>query len=122
MPCTVVGISFPLFISFFLPLLDKGVAKIARKLGFDYAEAVVSPIQRISVLQTRKKVGDHTTVIYYYLQTGFEFKKRRAFPIVEGVVIAADNEPILLEVRKCIEYYSGVTNTFFFLPLGVLGS
>ncbi|KAG5646006.1 hypothetical protein DXG03_004608 [Asterophora parasitica] len=35
----------------------KGVAKIARKLGYDYAEAV----------------------------TGFEFKKRRAFPVIEGV-------------------------------------
>ncbi|KAF9465269.1 hypothetical protein BDZ94DRAFT_1160286 [Collybia nuda] len=47
----------------------KGVAKIARKLGFDFAEAV----------------------------TGFEFKKRRAFPIIEGVVIAEENETALLE-------------------------
>ncbi|KAF7980649.1 hypothetical protein HWV62_37466 [Athelia sp. TMB] len=47
----------------------KGVAKIARKLGFDFAEAV----------------------------TGFEFRKRRANPIIEGVVIAAENEPALLE-------------------------
>ncbi|KAJ3503963.1 hypothetical protein NLJ89_g8197 [Agrocybe chaxingu] len=47
----------------------KGVAKIARKLGFDFAEAV----------------------------TGFEFKKRRAFPILEGVVVAAENEAALLE-------------------------
>ncbi|KAF8955950.1 hypothetical protein BDZ97DRAFT_1854167 [Flammula alnicola] len=48
----------------------KGVAKIARKLGFDHAEAV----------------------------TGFEFKKRRAFPIVEGIVVAAENEATILEV------------------------
>ncbi|KAG7091277.1 hypothetical protein E1B28_010326 [Marasmius oreades] len=47
----------------------KGVAKIARKLGLDYAEAV----------------------------TGFEFRKRRATPIVEGVVVAAENESVLLE-------------------------
>ncbi|KAF9525479.1 hypothetical protein CPB83DRAFT_859313 [Crepidotus variabilis] len=47
----------------------KGVAKIARKLGFDFAEAV----------------------------TGFEFKKRRAFPILEGIVVAAENEATLLE-------------------------
>ncbi|KAF9448723.1 Rad4-domain-containing protein [Macrolepiota fuliginosa MF-IS2] len=47
----------------------KGVAKIARKLGFDFAEAV----------------------------TGFEFKKRRAFPVIEGVVIAKENEGALLE-------------------------
>ncbi|KAG6812304.1 hypothetical protein H0H92_003477 [Tricholoma furcatifolium] len=47
----------------------KGVAKIAKKLGFDFAEAV----------------------------TGFEFKKRRAFPVIEGVVVAQENEPALLE-------------------------
>jgi xeroderma pigmentosum group C-complementing protein len=47
----------------------KGTAKIARKLGFDYAEAV----------------------------TGFEFKKRRAFPIIEGIVIAAEHESVILE-------------------------
>ncbi|TFK23064.1 Rad4-domain-containing protein [Coprinopsis marcescibilis] len=47
----------------------KGVAKIAKKLGFDYAEAV----------------------------TRFEFKKRRAHPVIEGVVIAAENESVLLE-------------------------
>ncbi|KAI6108538.1 hypothetical protein EV401DRAFT_2116820, partial [Pisolithus croceorrhizus] len=47
----------------------KGVAKIARKLGFDYAEAV----------------------------TGFEFKKRRAYPILEGIVVAAENESSIIE-------------------------
>ncbi|KAF9013151.1 hypothetical protein BDQ17DRAFT_1342855 [Cyathus striatus] len=47
----------------------KGAAKIARKLGFDYAEAV----------------------------TGFEFKKRRAFPVIEGIVVAAENETVLLD-------------------------
>ncbi|KAK0243924.1 hypothetical protein EDD85DRAFT_806100 [Armillaria nabsnona] len=47
----------------------KGVQKLAKKLGLDYAEAV----------------------------TGFEFKKRRAFPVLEGVVIAAENEQVLLD-------------------------
>ncbi|KAJ7133637.1 hypothetical protein C8R44DRAFT_871002 [Mycena epipterygia] len=47
----------------------KGTAKIARKLGFDHAEAV----------------------------TGFEFKNRRATPIMEGIVIAAENEGAILE-------------------------
>ncbi|RPD62250.1 Rad4-domain-containing protein [Lentinus tigrinus ALCF2SS1-7] len=47
----------------------KGTAKIARQLGFDYAEAV----------------------------TGFEFKKRRAFPVITGIVIAEENESALLE-------------------------
>ncbi|EIN13025.1 Rad4-domain-containing protein [Punctularia strigosozonata HHB-11173 SS5] len=47
----------------------KGTAKIARQLGFDYAEAV----------------------------TGFEFRKRRANPVITGIVIAAENEEALLE-------------------------
>ncbi|KIY63806.1 DNA repair protein Rad4, partial [Cylindrobasidium torrendii FP15055 ss-10] len=47
----------------------KGTAKIARRLGIEFAEAV----------------------------TGFEFKKRRATPIVEGVVIAKENEQWLLD-------------------------
>ncbi|KAH9841395.1 Rad4-domain-containing protein [Rhodofomes roseus] len=47
----------------------KGTAKIARQLGFDYAEAV----------------------------TGFEFKKRRAFPVITGIVVAAENEGTILE-------------------------
>ncbi|EJD41269.1 Rad4-domain-containing protein [Auricularia subglabra TFB-10046 SS5] len=50
-------------------IAHKGTAKIARQLGFDYAEAV----------------------------TGFEFKKRRALPVINGVVIAAENEEALLE-------------------------
>jgi hypothetical protein len=32
-----------------------------------------------------------------YFQTGFEFKKRRAFPVIRGVVIAEENESVLLE-------------------------
>ncbi|KAI5119046.1 hypothetical protein M0805_005912 [Coniferiporia weirii] len=47
----------------------KGTAKIARKLGFDHAEAV----------------------------TSFEFKKGRAFPVISGIVVAAENEEALLE-------------------------
>ncbi|KAF8340733.1 uncharacterized protein EI90DRAFT_3012505 [Cantharellus anzutake] len=48
----------------------KGTAKIAKQLGIDYAEAV----------------------------TGFEFKNRRAFPVLDGVVIPEDRESELLEV------------------------
>ncbi|KAJ3735857.1 hypothetical protein DFJ43DRAFT_1207547 [Lentinula guzmanii] len=47
----------------------KGVAKIARKLHIDFAEAV----------------------------TGFEFRKRRAMPVLEGIVVAAENEEVVLE-------------------------
>ncbi|KAH8114490.1 Rad4-domain-containing protein [Phellopilus nigrolimitatus] len=47
----------------------KGAAKVAKKLGFDYAEAV----------------------------TSFEFKKGRAFPVLSGIVVASDNEEVLLE-------------------------
>ncbi|KAG0698293.1 Rad4-domain-containing protein [Suillus ampliporus] len=47
----------------------KGVAKVAKRLGFDYAEAV----------------------------TGFEFRKQRANPIIEGIVVAEENETIIVE-------------------------
>ncbi|KAG1863930.1 hypothetical protein C8R48DRAFT_707293 [Suillus tomentosus] len=47
----------------------KGIAKVAKRLGFDYAEAV----------------------------TGFEFRNRRAIPIIEGIVVAEENETIIVE-------------------------
>ncbi|TEB03966.1 Rad4-domain-containing protein [Coprinellus micaceus] len=47
----------------------KGLPKIAKKLGFDYAEAV----------------------------TGFEFRKRRANAVIEGIVIATENESAVLD-------------------------
>ncbi|KAI0087722.1 hypothetical protein BDY19DRAFT_892387 [Irpex rosettiformis] len=53
----------------------KGVAKIAHQLGIDCAEAV----------------------------TGFEFKKRRAFPVISGVVVAAENEEMLREAYWAAE-------------------
>ncbi|KAI9443725.1 hypothetical protein F5148DRAFT_784537 [Russula earlei] len=48
---------------------DKGVAKIARQLGFDHAEAV----------------------------TGFDFRKGKAFPVLSGIVVAAENEDVIVE-------------------------
>ncbi|KAI6006450.1 Rad4 beta-hairpin domain 3-domain-containing protein [Pisolithus marmoratus] len=45
------------------------VMRIARKLGFDYAEAM----------------------------TGFEFKKRCAYPVLEDNVVAAENEGVIIE-------------------------
>ncbi|KAI0064088.1 Rad4-domain-containing protein [Artomyces pyxidatus] len=47
----------------------KGVAKVARQLGFDFAEAV----------------------------TSFEFKKGKAFPVLTGIVTAAEHEDVILE-------------------------
>ncbi|KAH9053373.1 hypothetical protein EDB87DRAFT_1651420 [Lactarius vividus] len=47
----------------------KGAAKIARQLGFDYAEAV----------------------------TSFEFRKGKAFPVISGVVVSAENEDTVRE-------------------------
>ena len=70
----------------------KGVAKIARKLGFDFAEAVV---------RTCIQLCDWCRLLITFhsiQQTGFEFKKRRAFPVIEGVVVAIENEATLLEV------------------------
>ncbi|KAL0961481.1 hypothetical protein HGRIS_006423 [Hohenbuehelia grisea] len=62
-----------LYVPFMLPrgavhVPFKGTAKIARKLGIDFAEAV----------------------------TGFEFRNRRANPVIEGVVVAVENEAVLL--------------------------
>jgi hypothetical protein len=37
--------------------------------------------------------------LYLCTKTGFEFKKRRAFPIIEGVVVASENESALVEVH-----------------------
>ncbi|KAI0688320.1 hypothetical protein BC835DRAFT_1373054 [Cytidiella melzeri] len=54
----------------------KGVAKIARQIGIDVGDAV----------------------------TGFEFKKRRAFPLITGVVVAAENEEVLLEAYWAAEH------------------
>ena len=41
----------------------------------------------------------HQLHLTFHLQTGFEFKKRRAFPVITGIVIAEENESALLEVR-----------------------
>ena len=38
--------------------------------------------------------------------TGFEFKKRRAFPLITGIVVAAENEAAVLEV--CVRPRFGV--------------
>lgn len=51
--------------------LVNGIAKIAKKLGIDYAEAIVD----------------------------FEFVKNRSIPVTNGIVVAAENEDMLLEVR-----------------------
>ncbi|KAI8375770.1 hypothetical protein EDC96DRAFT_306693 [Choanephora cucurbitarum] len=53
----------------------KGIAKIAKKLNIDYAEAVVD----------------------------FEFMKMRAVPITNGIVVAEEHEPILLEAWEDYE-------------------
>ncbi|KAI0288071.1 hypothetical protein BC826DRAFT_1107975 [Russula brevipes] len=55
----------------------KGVAKIARQLGFDHAEAV----------------------------TSFEFKKGKAFPVISGIVVATENEDIILEASCAVKAY-----------------
>ncbi|KAI9785320.1 MAG: hypothetical protein M1839_000337 [Geoglossum umbratile] len=47
----------------------RGTAKVARRLGIDYAEAVV----------------------------GFDFGAQRAVPVIEGVVVAAENEQVMVD-------------------------
>ncbi|RPB25614.1 Rad4-domain-containing protein [Terfezia boudieri ATCC MYA-4762] len=53
----------------------KGTAKIAKKLGIDYADAV----------------------------TGFEFKKQRAVPVIDGIVIPAEHEALIRDAWTTAE-------------------
>ncbi|CAK5283922.1 unnamed protein product [Mycena citricolor] len=50
-------------------LPHKGIGKIAKQLGYDYAEAV----------------------------TGFGYARKRATPIIEGIVVATENQEAILE-------------------------
>lgn len=53
----------------------KGTARICKKLGIDYAEAC----------------------------TGFEFGKQRAVPVITGVVVAIENEDIVIDAWEAAE-------------------
>ncbi|KAF2452755.1 Rad4 transglutaminase-like domain-containing protein [Lineolata rhizophorae] len=53
----------------------RGTAKVCRKLGVDYAEAC----------------------------TGFEFGKQRAVPVLTGVVVAAENEDLVIDAWEAEE-------------------
>lgn len=59
------------------------------------------------------------------IQTGFEFKKRKAYPVVEGIVIAAENEAVLLEVRvhilNLIEIWVHLHVIYVCISVGILG-
>jgi len=59
---------------------DKGIAKVAKQLGVDYAETC----------------------------TGFEFKKQRAIPVLTGIAVAEEYETLVLEVShpllSCCDY------------------
>jgi hypothetical protein len=73
-------------------LVDKGIAKVAKQLGIDYAEACVR----------RDSVG---SLRYYDLtcqcsQTGFEFKKQRAIPVLTGIAVATEYEDLVMEVSE----------------------
>ena len=70
---------------------DKGTAKIAAGLGVNYAEAVVSVLPDPCI----RKTGAHPI----YAQVSFEFKNRKAMPVIQGVVTAVEYEALILEVR-----------------------
>src|SRR6266851_8026833 len=71
---------------------DKGVAKIARQLGFDHAEAVVRTCSPKLAAVILPHVLGHR-----WAQTSFEFRKGKAFPVISGIVVAAENEDTILE-------------------------
>lgn len=64
-------------------MADKGIAKVAKKLGVSYAEAVVSRLEP-------SETSDAD------MQTSFEFRKQRATPVVTGIVVAAEKEEEVL--------------------------
>jgi len=69
------------------------VAKIARQLGFDHAEAVVrTPCSPKLAAVILPHVLGHR-----WAQTSFEFRKGKAFPVISGIVVAAENEDTILE-------------------------
>ena len=61
-------------------------------------DLLVLPSKLILMLSLPLNLTRHPISAFDFVQTGFEFKKRRAFPIIEGVVVAAANEAIILEV------------------------
>ncbi|KAG8834640.1 hypothetical protein FRC17_007942 [Serendipita sp. 399] len=63
----------------------QNIAKVARQLGIDHAPAVV----RILAIHLKE-------FALIEMQTGFEFRKGHANPIVNGIVIAAENEDIVV--------------------------
>jgi xeroderma pigmentosum group C-complementing protein len=63
----------------------KGIAKVAKAMGISYAEACVSVA----------RPGRHLVLT---AQTGFEFKKQRAIPVITGIVVAEENETAVMEV------------------------
>jgi len=88
-PCMIIIISESHNLMCMLTCIDKGAAKVARQLGFDYAEAVVS---EYAVLDDPQFIFSD--------QTSFEFKKQRAFPVITGIVAAAEHEDTIVEVSN----------------------
>jgi hypothetical protein len=41
--------------------------------------------------------GDNTEDVL--VQTGFDFRQGRAYPVLTGIVVAAENEELVVEVR-----------------------
>ncbi|KAG8711078.1 hypothetical protein FRC09_020781 [Ceratobasidium sp. 395] len=70
----------------------KGCAKVARKLGIHFAEAVAffRTVTMRHILMFLNTDSGHP-------KTGFEFRKRQATPIITGIVIVAENEQVFLK-------------------------
>jgi hypothetical protein len=53
-----------------------------------------------SILPFTLQVNDSDSFVLPFLQTGFEFRKHRSNPKMTGVVIASENEEMLLEALE----------------------
>lgn len=76
-----------------LPL--KGSAKLARRLGVSYAEAVTGFEFKSIFCSTPKR--------YYWITINWVHEEQRAVPVTEGIIVAEENEDLLRDAWRTEE-------------------
>lgn len=97
-----------------LSLAENGIGKTAKKLGISYADACVRPPVSLRP-DSRARPADRPTRTSASCapQVNFQFKQKqaKAIPLLEGIVVAAENVDVVLEVRRCPSARRRVTLT-----------
>lgn len=57
-------------------------------------------MQKLWCVQCRPSCVRKTGAYSINMQVSFEFKNRKAMPIIRGIVIASEHEALILEVRE----------------------